>query len=967
VPHTQRDFLHAVLAHSGLPCIAYKRPGKSGMQHKVTATIDDALAYMEPRVSDGYDYYFAISTLAEESVRDDDGHVRVRTQTNCAYTRCFILDIDVHSEKPEQFYATQDEAREGVQNICGALGMPTPIVVNSGYGLHVYWPMAEGVPSHEWKRVAEQFKRVLSLVEPKAVGDGTRVADSASVLRLPGTLNLKNGAAMPVEVESWSDEILDFGEFAKQMQSRSGTPATVKPKGMQRAVPTVSLEIARDEMEPVTLLSLAKNCRWTRNYLHMQADADEPQWYAMLGLAPYVVHTGKDGTLLAGIEVAKLFSSQHPEYDAHYTEKKYSQVAAAQSGPTTCARFQALYRPGCEGCPFLGAVKSPISAARLSLPITEPKAVEATLITESGEAVQATVHIPVPPKPYFRGEDGGVYVRARVEQDDGSWADEIQRIYDYDLYPTRRFRTENMETETLECRLHLPMDGVRTFKLPTELLADMKKLNQYLCSRGVVAEAGKAKGITKYMIDYVRDMQVNHAAETEFSRFGWRDTATDNPKFVVGNGYISKDAPLTRASFAYFLQKASLAVACAGELKPWKEAFDVYKGIPESEPYQIALLMGFAAPLLAHTGYKGVLYNMVGASGAGKSTALQLMSSVWGQPDEHHLRAGDNEIPTYNTIGYLNAIPVAFDELTLMEPDKLGRFVLNFTAGRGKMRAMRNGANALNEVEWDTIVVGSSNTSLYTKLAENRVGYTAEAMRVYEVDVPTPHEDLKPMVARATAALKQNYGLAGRVYMEWLIPRLPQVRVALAKSMERIDATGQRRVDERFWVALIAALEVGGAIAYRLGLHGYDVPHLVRWATGKSDQVRKDIDSAHASPVDVLSDYFNATLDGTLRFAEGGSDLTSIETHIRTVKNRIECTGVTPQRAFISVAAVKEYCKYRKIDISWLKKGLEMDKVLLTTQSKRLATGTTLSNSPTRAWEIDMTHPKLTSAGEVPE
>jgi hypothetical protein len=955
VEYTQRDFLYAVLSQSGLPCIAYKRPSAQGMQHKVFESVQQMADYFENAAnSDVHDYYFCISTLLAPTIIER-GSKRVRTQTNASHTRCFVLDLDVHAadtDKEDRYYHSQDEAREGLARLVDALDLPAPIVVNSGYGLHVYWPMVEGVPSAEWKQVAERFKRTLNVVEPRAVGDGTRVADSAGVLRVPDTNNLKNNTSMPVYIEQWSNDVLDFGEFARKMETFSGgfTVQGTSP-GPQTATPLVNLDIAREELEPVELKQLIKNCNWVQRYLKSPEEADEPQWYAMLGLAAYTIHTKANGEVLKGRDIAHLFSSKHPEYTDAETDKKFTQAKMGQTGPTTCQRMWGIKASGCEGCPFIDSVRSPASAARISRPITEPKAVETQVHTPEGTVTTETVFIPVPPKPYFRGDDGGVYIKAK--DDDGDAI--IFKIYDHDIYPVRRYRTENIETEILEVRLHLPHDGMRTFKMPTELLADMKRLNAFLSSRGVVTEVGKAKHMTKYMVDYIRDMQMNHAAETEFSRFGWRDINSPNPKFVVGNGYISKQKSLNQGSFAYFLKDAARAVAATGDLAKWKAAFNVYLGVPDSEPYQIAALLGFAAPLLALTEYSGVLYNMVGASGAGKSTALQVMTSVWGQPNESHIRVTDNEIPMYNFIGYLNSIPVAFDELTKMEPDRLGKFVLNFTGGRGKMRATRNGTNALNEVEWDTIVACTSNTSLYSKLAESRTGYTAEAMRVYEVNVPISHAEYKPLLTVASGVLKQNYGLAGRVYAEWLMPRLAAVGEALGKSMTRLDEIGHRRPDERFWVAFVASIEIGGTIAKKLGLHDYDVAHLVRWASDQSVEVRADIVSTNSSPMNVLSDFFNNTLDGTLYFRENVVDM-DIGTAVRTIKTRIEYKGQQMYRAYISVSALREFCKFRSIDYAWMKRGLmDLGVVLQDGVSKRLAAGTSLPNTPTRSWEVDMT------------
>jgi len=825
--------------------------------------------------------------------------------------------------------------------------------------------MMEGVPSAEWKVVADRFKRVVLLIEPKLAGDGSRVADSAGLLRIPGTFNLKNKTSRAVEIEQWSDENLDFGEFSEQMRVHGG-PAPAVPRAAS-LVPTVSLEIAREEMEPVALTSLIKNCNWVARYLKGMDQADEPAWYAMLGLAPFVTHTAQ-GKTINGAQIAHVFSRKHPAYTVADTERKYQQAQFGQAGPTTCTRFQSIDRAGCEGCPFLGDVRSPAAAARLSRPITEPKAVETSVRDEAGTVTQATVHIPVPPEPYFRGEDGGVFVRLKLKGDDGEWTSTITKVYDYDLYPTRRYRTENVETESLEIQLHLPLDGMRTFKMPTEMLADQKKLYSYLTAHGAVGEMGNAKILTKYMVDYVRDMQVKKAAEIEFSRFGWRDILSDHPKFIVGNGYISKDNALNAGTFAPYLKQAATSVACAGDLEEWKKAFNVYKGMEGSEPFQMCALLGFAAPLLSLTEYRGVLFNMVGHGGAGKSTALRIMASVWGQPNEARVSIKDTEIAVENMMGYLNCIPVAFDELTKWDPDKLGKFVLNLTGGRGKMRAGRNGANMTNNTEWDTIVACSSNTSVYTRLAEARTGYTAEAMRVYEVNVEKGDPANKPRMAEASAILLKNYGLAGRVYMEWLIKHLLPVQQAVEKAMAQLDALGSRATDERFWVALLATLRISGKITKQMRLHDYDIDSLIAWATGQTVEARVEIQAAHSSPLAVLADYFNDTLDGTLYFGNGVVNLDSPTTHIRSVKNRMESTAGAIHTAYISVAALRTYCQPRSIDMAWLKRGLMEAGVMPQGETtKRLATGTSLPNTPTRTWIIDMGHALLNEAAVLPQ
>lgn len=99
-------------------------------------------------------------------------------------------------------------------------GLPAPnLVVGSGNGLHCYWRLTEPVPLQDqsacdgFKAVLQRLVRAIGGAAPNAHADSSR-ADTASILRLPGTFNLKCEAEpRPVkllrcrpEAETWSYE-----------------------------------------------------------------------------------------------------------------------------------------------------------------------------------------------------------------------------------------------------------------------------------------------------------------------------------------------------------------------------------------------------------------------------------------------------------------------------------------------------------------------------------------------------------------------------------------------------------------------------------------------------------------------------------------------------------------------------------------------------------------------------------------
>ena len=679
----------------------------------------------------------------------------------------------------------------------------------------------------------------------------------------------------------------------------------------------------------------------------------------MLGLTPYMYLGNKTGETLA-----HALSSGHPDYSPEATGAKYEQAAGAQTGPTLCARFKSIKGAPCATCVFAGVVKTPISVAELDKPVEEQQEVEVVVQDEEGNKAVEKIVIPVPPKPYFRGENGGVYARIKEKQEDGSFAEKIIRIYDYDFYPLKRYRAETLETEHMELHLWLPKDGLKKFRLPMELLADGKGLNKFLSSRGAVAEMGNGLAVIKYLTAYVRHLQKVEAAEVEFSRFGWRDIFSAEPKFVLDGGFMTKAGEVEKSTIAPFLKDASSSVSTKGALDKWKQGFNVYTSIPHSEPYQLAALIGFAAPLMALTEYNGVLYNMVGHSAAGKSTALKVMSSVWGEPKETHILPKDTEIAMFNFIGYLNSVPVAFDELTKMDSDKLSDFCLNFTSGRGKMRARRDGSNMDNSVHWDTIVCSTSNTSLYDKLADARRGYNAEAMRIFELPVNESDPQFKHHVDNSIALLRDNYGVAGREYLRYIMPRLAGLKETVRQAMDAIVKAGNLRNEERFWGALLACTLVGAEVAKNaLNLHNYDTKKVVKWALGLSGEVRDNVNATMSDSVSALSDFFNTSLGSILHISDGKAHLLALQDNMRDIRVRLEYEDDKPKWAHISVPAIRKYCKYNNTDPSWLRREL-LNIGALTESNKqmRLTKGTKLPSINVKVWTIDMQHDKFVDA-----
>ena len=164
----------------------------------------------------GYDVYFACASFMNEWYLDANGKRRQRTTENAEGTSSFWLDIDCGDSKD---YATREEAISAVEKFCSACALPEPLLVNSGGGLHAYWPLNSVAPKAEWSLVAEKLKCLTHNHELRLYADDTRTADISSVLRPIGTHNWKPKYDKPLVVMIRDAEPVDFEHFTSKIDT----------------------------------------------------------------------------------------------------------------------------------------------------------------------------------------------------------------------------------------------------------------------------------------------------------------------------------------------------------------------------------------------------------------------------------------------------------------------------------------------------------------------------------------------------------------------------------------------------------------------------------------------------------------------------------------------------------------------------------------------------------------------------
>lgn len=820
-----KKFLTRTLGNDGFYCVFAAREGRK--LQKFYPNLDAVISAASNFDAEGYDTYFALATF-----QDDTGRVR----ENVRQMRSFYLDLDCG---PEKEFPTQEAAIKELRVFCKSLSLPRPTMVNSGNGVHIYWPLKEPVSLAEWSPFAQRLKNLCKEKSFKA--DTNVTADAARILRVPGTHNYKRGERKPVELLGSLSDPVEFDAFTTLLGSDPAPLFRPSSVPMERNAVMDALIGNRESVFKKIVIKTAegKGCAQIGQLLAKPETVPEPLWRAGLSIAKFCSD---------GYKSAHRLSKGHPEYDPDLTDRKVEGI----KGPYLCTRFDE-YNPGvCAGCSHWGKIKSPITLGQQVREATEADNVVTPPPAEAAFAPSNISYIiPKFPKPYFRGANGGVYVR-KVD-DEGEVEEKC--IYHNDLYVIRRVRDPE-SGEGVVMRLHLPHDPVKEFTIPLTAVGSRDDFRKQMSAQGVGML--KMDDLMSYTMQWVNELQSVAKADEARRQFGW--VGEDCASFVLGNREYFPDregdnspSATTMATIDHFKPK--------GTLQGWKDTMAFYAR-PGFELHQYVVASGFGSVLMHFMPVHAAGLHLYSKdSGLGKTTAMLAAISIWGRAEKLLIAQGD----TYNfkmMQGELyHNLPFMLDEVTNMSGRELSDLVYQLTGGmqKGRMSSGSNTARHRGE-PWKLLAVTTGNASVIERVSMYKAMPKAEAQRMLEVRVDrifsAPSD--KAETDQFAKDVLENCGWAGPIFVQHIMRNREAVKQLLQQVQARIDKAASLTSDNRFWSAHTACTITGAILAAQIGLLKFDTKNLFDWTISVllAENKRASFDMV-ASVEDTLNDYIN--------------------------------------------------------------------------------------------------------------
>jgi hypothetical protein len=904
---TPLEFLAVVLPSpdNGLYCAAELTTKKK--EHTFVQYIEEIEPTVGKWVTQNKDIYFALSTFENSGKR---------TAENARFIRSLFIDMDGYETKKAAALAL-----DGFLAKTGIDLLGSPYIVNSGGGLHCYWPFTEDVTVDEWKPVAENFKR---LCKQEALSiDMTVTADAARVLRIPETFNNKAKYATPRPVRILAEgDTFDFHDLANHIQSQlKNAPPPLPPKGKtdlalpgkrpETALSTTTVKLFENS------ITLFKNiykktkagtgCDQLRYYAeNATEDGMEPLWRGWLSIAQKC----EDGE-----KAAVWLSDLHP-----YPHERMHQKLAEIKGPYPCVKFDSENPGICDGCPHRGKITNPLALGRETAVTTA----ETTIKVDGGDK---QIVRPEPPRGYAYG--------MREDSDANGQVTKRQiMLLPYDMFPV------DILSHNGEHLVH--MLAVRDYKVqaisfPQKAVVSKDETVKALAQQNVLATFGS--GNDKNLYDYVRACVEKMSSEKKPievpDHCGWQP----NDTFVWGGKIYSPNKEAIEVPMPG-LENITMNSKPAGTLENWRRFIDLLVRRKLWDHLAI-ILVGAGSPLMRFTKLHGLTVHCASTdSGTGKSLALEGAASIWGHPTHYRTGAGTSPVAMQQRLGLLHSNPLITDEITSKNRDEFEwfpAFLLSMTEGRGKER-MESGANKerLNLSTWAAMAIMSSNTHAVDYLTGTRKHASEGELRRLIEYIMDEKLEWSADEIEIIKSLSSNYAVAGVVLAQYMVDNIEMVDALVLQTVRQMYTEYKAPNDERFWMAGVGCAIAAGILmnSEHAGIAEFPLVEIIESFRKRINHQRGSIKGSYRSAEDVLNAFVQEYQGKfvVVRYGEkagplahlGDGSMVDKNTTRAEVMGRVE-HGVTAGHVdfFIEERMLKSFCSNMSFGYANFKRYLE--------------------------------------------
>jgi putative DNA primase/helicase len=328
-------------------------------------------------------------------------------------------------------------------------------------------------------------------------------------------------------------------------------------------------------------------------------------------------------------------------------------------------------------------------------------------------------------------------------------------------------------------------DGhIHQWAMPLELLeCDGAEVRRELARLGLhISHNQLARGL---LAAYIKVWPIETRARC-VDRLGWH-----------GNTFVTPSGSIGEAEELVVFQNSHTtdpAYSESGSADDWRDSIGALAA--GNSRLVFALSVAFAGALAEIAGEDSGGFHLRGASSSGKSTALKLAASVWGNPSTY-VRLWRGTVNGLEGLATLhNDGLLILDEIGQIDPNAAGEAAYLLANGQGKVRASRNGFTRSAQ-RWRVLFLSAGEESLSAIMAQAGKQPTAgQEIRLADIEADAGagmgiFEMLHglPNAAALALAIKEAsakyHGTTGKEWLRYLVANRTSLKYLIPEQIKR--------------------------------------------------------------------------------------------------------------------------------------------------------------------------------------
>lgn len=283
--------------------------------------------------------------------------------------------------------------------------------------------------------------------------------------------------------------------------------------------------------------------------------------------------------------------------------------------------------------------------------------------------------------------------------------------------------------------------------VPASFVSDSTEIIN-LSNQGLSVNSNNRKKLIEFIDLYLLNNEINQSLAVE--RLG-------RIKDVFIHPSLTSEVEIVAADYGEEQLKEAFEVK--GTADSWKsKIFNRLKNQPKAV---FMVLSSFASVVIEDLGVKPFIVEVSGETSRGKTTVLEIATSVWGNK---YLMNEWNATPVVieRKAAFLNSFPLLMDDSRKANRHTLELIPYLFSGGRSKGRGSIKGSQ--KEYSWNNIMLSTGEVSL-NDYGENKGGVAARIIPLGDEPLERDYDN----IVHLQEAMKSNYGAIGIEFLKaWL-------------------------------------------------------------------------------------------------------------------------------------------------------------------------------------------------------